>query len=586
MRRRGWMCLALAAVTALSGMPAQVNLAEEVVLVEEEVLPDEEVEIADDAGAAVEVQDQTDAPADAQQEADEGADEAGLDLIEDDGIEVVTVSEGGNYEEIQTAESEADAAAQKVRELMDGIPVQLESADRERISAYLEGLTVTESPIGSDGELEIGAYIEETMRSFGYTISEQHFHEGFLNSDYVDVPGVNIIAERGADSDERTREIILICGHYDAKTDPKEDDPLANDKGSAAALLECARILSGVDTNVDLCFLFLSGEEDGYYGSLRLAEGLTEEIVGRIKCVLYVGPVGYVMKEEEPEAAAQEETPGAEEAASDPASETESEAEEGRDKGEPLPLLISVPSGESNDPADLMRALGLYRKAEEMLAGDILYAAGTDAGAGADGSADGGAVNPGNEMERPAVYTPQEWASYAAGRQEWLAAHPFGSLPPAPGEAPDAAWTSAVKEENAKQALENMKMLAGLEDWTLVKGTFTSLLRFTDRGMTAAGLFQPVDERMASFDCLMPLEGEGQTQSAAEPDGSVSSSVGAEQVSDILLAAGSDASQEETQTAQPPRVIPVLDADELARTADDLASIVSLYMRSQTSIQL
>ena len=48
---------------------------------------------------------------------------------------------------------------------------------------------------------------------------------------------VGFIAERGADSEERTGDILVLCAHYDSKTNPLSGDPFAEDKTGAAVLL-------------------------------------------------------------------------------------------------------------------------------------------------------------------------------------------------------------------------------------------------------------------------------------------------------------------------------------------------------------
>lgn len=639
MKYRKQVGVILAAAMALSQMAAVPAFAEEVIAEEDEVIADEEMEITIDEGTG------GDDVASFEEGPDVVAeDQEGLSfdqLIEDGGMEVVTVSDGADYQEVLTAESEADAAAEKVRELMDGVPLLLESADRDRISTYLEEMTKVPSPIGSDGELEVGAYIEEKMRSFGYTVSKQNFHEGFLNRDYVDVPGVNIIAERGANGrlTDRTQEIILIGCHYDSKTEPDEDDPLANDKNAAAAVLECARILSTVDSNVDLCFLFFSGEEDGYFGSERLVEGLSEEIRQRIKCMIYVGPVGYVMKEEAPDqaqedagAASEAETAAAGMESADASVVAEAETQAGAeasgeneepDPTETLPILVSAPTKESSDPADLLRALGLYRKAEDMLTGDILLSAGTDAGseAGTAGNGSGETLQAASGDAARAetalagfekhAFTPAQWEEYAARREAFLTAHQAAEPGADPailmqagqngqqenaGQAEGSEGSADPEAENEALAQENLEMLQGLEDWTQVAAGDKYLLNFSDNGIAAAGIFQPVDTACTLRTLVQPIKGLSETaaeeSTEAVPAGaggesektSISSAVGAEAVSNILLQAGADGQDASSQ--EEVRVIPVADAGEIAETADFLASAISLYMRSQSSISL
>ena len=167
------MGAALALVLAGAQLSASIVSAEEMIMEDEELVPDEDDQGAYDDASTTGGQNEEELLG-IEVSVDEDMDD--IPLIEDDGEEVVSVGEGADLAAVAQAESEADAAAEKVKELLDGIPLQLEPADKEKIEAYLEKLSGTPSPTGSDGELEVAAYIEETMRSFGYTISEQHFH--------------------------------------------------------------------------------------------------------------------------------------------------------------------------------------------------------------------------------------------------------------------------------------------------------------------------------------------------------------------------------------------------------------------------
>lgn len=213
-------------------------------------------------------------------------------LIEDDGEEVVDQS-GASLEELQAQEAAAETPQTEAPQILTDEDPTLERASADMLQLYLDGLTGMASPIGSDGELEIGQYIKSAMENMGYEISEQNFHEGFLNANGVDAPGINIIVERGADAENRHSDILIISTHYDSKSFPEEGDPFSNDKTGAAVLLEMARILSGVETDTDICFLFLSGEEDGLYGSANFVRTLGEEYNGRIAGVIDVERVGY-----------------------------------------------------------------------------------------------------------------------------------------------------------------------------------------------------------------------------------------------------------------------------------------------------
>lgn len=196
-----------------------------------------------------------------------------------------------DYYDLQLDEGDADEMeTEKVKES----PGPLIAANPDRIQEHLDAMLQVDSPTGSDGELTVAAYIETKMGELGYTVQEQAFHEGVLNEDGVDAPGVNILAERGANSQtNRKKDIFLVVTHYDSKRSPAENDPFANDKSGAAALIESARILSSVITDTDICFLFLSGQEDGGYGAQNFISSLSEENRSRITGVLSVERVGY-----------------------------------------------------------------------------------------------------------------------------------------------------------------------------------------------------------------------------------------------------------------------------------------------------
>lgn len=223
--------------------------------------------------------------------------------------------------------SAQDSAALAGEEVLPEEEVFLLRADRENVRYSLERLLSVPDPIGSDGELEIGSFIKTTMLGLGYTVSEQAFHEGRLNEKGIDPPGVNIIAERGADAEERTNGILILCAHYDSKSFTDEEtagdapiDALAiaaqearsgeeaqeasrqvsvseNDKSGAAVLLETARILAQEETAMDICFVFLSGEEDGYYGSKHIAQWLSDEQKSRVQGVICLGELGSEAKD-------------------------------------------------------------------------------------------------------------------------------------------------------------------------------------------------------------------------------------------------------------------------------------------------
>ncbi len=216
----------------------------------------------------------------------------------------------------------------------------LEPASEEKLTYWQNVLALEAAAAGSDGELIMSRYIAGEMEAMGYKISAQNFHEGFLNKHGVDVPCVNIIAERGAnceDAEKRTGDILIICAHYDAKADAaaassgeeasgeesteadgsgedvsaeesteeeasagyaSTNELFAGDKSGAAVALELARIFSKEQLTTDLCFVFLSGEEDGWFGSDNFAHFLEKNGVKNIVGVLSIERAGFVFKTE------------------------------------------------------------------------------------------------------------------------------------------------------------------------------------------------------------------------------------------------------------------------------------------------
>ena len=241
------------------------------------------------------------------------------------------IDDGGNGSELEDGISMEDL--QEAEEpIMELVPkIDLIDADAERIQVHLEKLMEVEDPTGSEGELTIAAYITEQMKALGYTVEGQAFHEGFLNVNGIDAPGVNLIAERGADAQEgRTRDIFLVVTHYDSKTVVEEGDPYANDKSGVVVLLEAARILAQEETDTDLCFLFLSGQEDGGYGAQAFIDTLKDDLRNRITGVLAVDHVGY---------------------------------------NTGMPNIIKTTSGEANKIASLVQEEGLWQEARMIVDG-------------------------------------------------------------------------------------------------------------------------------------------------------------------------------------------------------------------------
>ena len=288
---------------------------------------------------------------------DDTANVAGLadGLVMDPGYaagDTGTVSDGMTVDGVVTQDADG-SSLEGVFQQFFSLP---ESADPVRMSRRLSVLTKIPSPAGSDGELTTGQYIAESLQDMGYTVSTQSFHEGFLNDDLTDVPCINILAEKRPNTEDAGDRILLVMTHFDSKTDPEETDAFANDKTGAAVVLEMAELAADMDSDVDICFVFLSGEEDGNFGSANFAEGITS-FFDRVIGAIYVGSVGYIMEtsgsagktEEESEVS---ETEAAEtELMTEPAGDISGLSDMTRNEGwkdKAFPYLVATPDGLEN----------------------------------------------------------------------------------------------------------------------------------------------------------------------------------------------------------------------------------------------
>ncbi|MBI5594338.1 MAG: M28 family peptidase [Deltaproteobacteria bacterium] len=100
--------------------------------------------------------------------------------------------------------------------------------------------------------------------------------KAFCGADCDRLPGYNVIGIKPGTT--RPQEYVMIGAHYDS-TSPVACSlaPGANDNGSgAAALMEIARVFSGVNTERSVAFVAFSGEEEGMLGSKHLAKVLKD----------------------------------------------------------------------------------------------------------------------------------------------------------------------------------------------------------------------------------------------------------------------------------------------------------------------
>jgi len=116
----------------------------------------------------------------------------------------------------------------------------------------------------------VADWLKNRLIKAGYVNSDVHFHN--YSESGFDLK--NVVCEKKGTTDK----IILLCAHYDTIlardiNDAISRQPGANDNASGvASLLEISRIISNVDLNYNIWFVFFSGEEQGLWGSKHYSQ--------------------------------------------------------------------------------------------------------------------------------------------------------------------------------------------------------------------------------------------------------------------------------------------------------------------------
>lgn len=190
----------------------------------------------------------------------------------------------------------AACSAQGNREIASNVDKSVET-DSARAYDHMKKLVdMGPHPSGSDAIKKAQSYLENELKSYGLTVSEDTFNG---ETPRGSIPMKNIIAElRGEKQD-----VVLITGHYDTKL--QAGFVGANDGcSSAAAVLETARVLSKSKPEYTLWFVLFDGEEavvdwsamdgrDNTYGSRHLASKLKSDgTLNRIKALVLYDMIG------------------------------------------------------------------------------------------------------------------------------------------------------------------------------------------------------------------------------------------------------------------------------------------------------
>jgi Zn-dependent M28 family amino/carboxypeptidase len=135
---------------------------------------------------------------------------------------------------------------------------------------------------GTQGLIETRDWLEAKYRSFGYSaVTRQGFA---LRSDTLQ----NVIVTKQGTLAADT--VLIIGGHYDTIRGPG-----VNDNGSGVAvMLEVARILAGIDTELTITFVNFAAEEIGLFGSRAYVREIVVPQEMNILLMLNIDEVGGV----------------------------------------------------------------------------------------------------------------------------------------------------------------------------------------------------------------------------------------------------------------------------------------------------
>lgn len=129
----------------------------------------------------------------------------------------------------------------------------------ERLQAYLERV------VGTDSNYASRLWIYDKLVEFGYeNVTLDNFQE-YIDGEWTDC--ANVVAYKIGTL--RPDQYIVVGAHYDGVP----TSPAANDNGSGTAgVMEIARVLQDIETQVTFVFILFDAEEEGLYGSYHYAD--------------------------------------------------------------------------------------------------------------------------------------------------------------------------------------------------------------------------------------------------------------------------------------------------------------------------
>lgn len=170
-------------------------------------------------------------------------------------------------------------------------PVQ---ADEDRIRQLLGVITAEDRSSGSPGETKTAEFMYDYFQDLGYEITLQPFAQSGVTPEQPEVTGTNVIARMASQVDPGQAGILIISAHHDAK--PGIQGACDNASG-AAVMMEAARLVADLDSDIEVRFLSFAGEENGRVGSRYYVEQMTDQEKERVIGDLQLDELGYLNSE-------------------------------------------------------------------------------------------------------------------------------------------------------------------------------------------------------------------------------------------------------------------------------------------------
>jgi hypothetical protein len=138
---------------------------------------------------------------------------------------------------------------------------------------------------GTEGNQQALALLTAQMQDLGLEVEEDHFT--FAGGSSTNVIGM-------LHGTVEPDVVFVFQAHYDStSTTPETDAPGADDNASGvAAVMEAARLLSGIEHHYSLWFVLTGAEEQGSEGSAHMVSWLAEEDV-EVRGVIAPDMIGY-----------------------------------------------------------------------------------------------------------------------------------------------------------------------------------------------------------------------------------------------------------------------------------------------------